>query len=77
MREAIDEGQDISACIINYRRDGSTFWNKVLISGIRDAKGDTIHYIGWQRPVSSPTQQVVTSNQEFQFMEEGRIEHDN
>jgi PAS domain S-box-containing protein len=77
MREAIDQGQDNSACIINYRRDGSTFWNKMFISAVRDAQGDITHYIGWQCPVSSPTAQVnVTSNQEIQFIEEGCLEDD-
>jgi PAS domain S-box-containing protein len=67
MSEAIDQGKDVAVSILNYRRDGSTFWNKVLISAIRDGIGNTTHYIGLQCPVSSPTQRDVTSNQDFQL----------
>jgi PAS domain S-box-containing protein len=67
MSEAIDQGKDTAVSILNYRRDGSTFWNKVLISAIRDGKGNTTNYIGLQCPISSPTQLEVTSTQDFQL----------
>ena len=29
LRAAIREGNEVSVCFLNYRRDGSTFWNQV------------------------------------------------
>jgi PAS domain S-box-containing protein len=54
MRESIDQGRDISVTLLNYRQDGSTFWNQILISGIRDAHGELIYFIGIQNPCKGP-----------------------
>jgi PAS domain-containing protein len=35
MREALDRGLDVRVCLLNYRHDGSTFYNQILISGVR------------------------------------------
>jgi PAS domain S-box-containing protein len=37
LREAIRSGLDIGLDILNYRKDGSAFWNALYISPVRDA----------------------------------------
>jgi PAS domain S-box-containing protein len=54
MREHVDQGRDISVTLLNYRQDGSTFWNQILISGIRDAHGELIYFIGIQNHCKGP-----------------------
>lgn len=39
VREAINEGHDISVDLLNYRKDGSTFWNALYMSPVRDKSG--------------------------------------
>lgn len=46
--QAIDEGYDTSVCLLNYRADGTTFWNQFFVASLRDGKGDTVNYVGVQ-----------------------------
>lgn len=39
VREAIAQGRDIDIDLLNYRKDGSTFWNALYLSPVRDAGG--------------------------------------
>ncbi len=36
IRDSIAAGQDVAVDILNYRKDGSTFWNAVFIRPVRD-----------------------------------------
>ncbi|MEC9463797.1 MAG: PAS domain-containing protein [Pseudomonadota bacterium] len=48
MREAIADERDISIDILNYRKDGSSFWNALFVSPVRDANGDVIYFFASQ-----------------------------
>jgi PAS domain S-box-containing protein len=48
IREAIEAGRDVAADILNYRKDGSTFWNAVFISPVRDEAGKIIYFFASQ-----------------------------
>ncbi|GAN55267.1 sensory box histidine kinase, possible photoreceptor [Tanticharoenia sakaeratensis NBRC 103193] len=39
IRQAIDEGHDVEADILNYRKDGTQFWNALYLSPVRDKEG--------------------------------------
>lgn len=39
MRDAVAREQDIKVDLLNYRKDGSTFWNALYLSPVRDAQG--------------------------------------
>jgi len=46
---------DRRACIVellNYRRDGTPFWNRLSLTPVRDASGVVTHYIGVQSDVT-------------------------
>ena len=50
--EAVHTGTDVSRVILNYRQDGSRFWNEVTISAVRDdTTGVVTHLIGTQSEV--------------------------
>ena len=51
LRDAIARGESIRAVVRNYRKDGSAFWNEVLIQPIKDADGKVSHYVGFHRDV--------------------------
>jgi PAS domain S-box-containing protein len=38
--------------ILNYRRDGTTFWNRLSITPVRDSTGTVTHFIGVQSDVT-------------------------
>jgi len=47
LREAIDADEPISVDIVNYRKNGERFWNKLDIAPVRE-DGDVASYVGFQ-----------------------------
>lgn len=52
VRTAIEERRDISVEIINYRKDGSTFWNALFISPVFNEAGVLTYFFASQLDVS-------------------------
>lgn len=52
IREAVDRGEAISVELINYRKDGSSFWNAVFIGPVFDANGKLIYFFASQLDVT-------------------------
>jgi len=52
MREAVREATPTSVEIVNYRRDGTPFWNEVDIAPISDPDGTVTHFVGFQTDVT-------------------------
>lgn len=46
--EALAKGRDISADILNYRKDGTPFWNALYISPVNNADGDVQYFFASQ-----------------------------
>jgi PAS domain S-box-containing protein len=53
IRAAITEQRECIVEILNYRRDGSSFWNRLSITPVRDESGVVTHYIGIQSDVTA------------------------
>lgn len=51
LRAAIDAGEPASEEILNYRRDGTPFWNRLELVPIHD-DGELTHYLGLQRDIT-------------------------
>jgi PAS domain S-box-containing protein len=52
LRRAIQDERPTSVELVNYRRDGSRFWNKVDVAPVRDAAGRVTHFVGFQTDVT-------------------------
>lgn len=52
MRVAIENNQEFSGVVLNYHKDGSTFWNELTISPAFDTQGKVTHFIGITRDVT-------------------------
>ncbi|MFL6718340.1 MAG: histidine kinase famiy protein [Burkholderiaceae bacterium] len=52
MRKAIAERRDVALEILNYRKNGSTFWNALFVSPVFDANGELVYFFGSQLDVS-------------------------
>lgn len=48
IREAVSAGKDISVDILNYKKDGSTFWNALFVSPVRDDDGSIVYFFASQ-----------------------------
>ena len=52
IRHAIERSEEVSVTILNYRKDGTPFWNDVHISPVLDQTGKLTHFVGVQSDVS-------------------------
>ncbi|MGG2362381.1 PAS domain-containing protein, partial [Salmonella enterica] len=46
IRHAVTAGETVSVDILNYRRDGDSFWNALTVSPIHDAAGRLRYFLG-------------------------------
>jgi PAS domain S-box-containing protein len=53
IREAIRERREVTAIIKNFRKDGSSFWNELSLSPIRNRDGEVTHFVGIQTDVTA------------------------
>ncbi len=52
IRRALEEGTPCEVILRNYRKDGTAFWNELLLAPVYDEEGVLTHYIGIQTDVS-------------------------
>jgi PAS domain S-box-containing protein len=52
LRRAIAHGEEIALEILNYRKDGSTFWNALYLSPVRGETGEILYFFSTLRDIS-------------------------
>jgi PAS domain S-box-containing protein len=52
IRRGIREGVDTSVCLLNYKADGTPFWNQFFVAALRDAENNVVNFVGVQCEVS-------------------------
>lgn len=52
IRTAVQRGESLIVDLLNYRKDGSTFWNRLSLAPVHDAKGELTHIIGIQSDIT-------------------------
>jgi PAS domain S-box-containing protein len=52
LRNSISAGRECSVEILNYRKDGTSFWNALFVTPVRDGRGKIINFIGVQADVT-------------------------
>ncbi|MCR2832035.1 PAS domain-containing protein [Acidithiobacillus ferrooxidans] len=53
IRAALSRGESFHGDILNFRKDGSPFWNELNISPVHDRDGTITHFVSVQRDVST------------------------
>jgi PAS domain S-box-containing protein len=53
LRDAIREGRALTRDILNYRRDGTPFWNRLGIRPIRGLDGELHRFVGVQQEIDA------------------------
>ncbi|MFS0706251.1 SpoIIE family protein phosphatase [Cellulomonas sp. 179-A 9B4 NHS] len=53
LRAALDAGEDHVALLLNARKDGSEFWNQLVVTHLRDDAGRVTHRVGVQVDVTA------------------------
>jgi len=54
IRKQLAAGEDASVTLVNYKSDGSPFWNKLFVAALRDAQNNIVNFIGVTVEVASP-----------------------
>lgn len=52
LRQAQERGEPCTVEILNYRKDGSPFWNRLSITPVHGAAGELTHYVGVQSDIT-------------------------
>jgi PAS domain S-box-containing protein len=50
--KALADGQPVTLELLNYRKDGSTFWNRLSLFAVRSDDGRVTHFVGVQNDVT-------------------------
>lgn len=61
LKNAITEGREETVIIKNYRKDGTTFWNRVQLSPLRDNNNQVMLIVGLQSQVYRDPSQSKSS----------------
>nr|AML78597.1 putative LOV domain-containing protein [Takakia lepidozioides] len=56
IREALQAGKNFCGRLLNYKKDGTAFWNLLTITPIKDDEGKILKFIGMQVEVSKHTE---------------------
>lgn len=51
IRDALAQVEPITADILNYRKDGSPFWNRLRIRPVIAGSGTLVNFVGIQNPI--------------------------
>jgi PAS domain S-box-containing protein len=73
IRHAIREERECVVEILNYRQDGTQFWNRLSITPIKDAAGTVTHFIGVQSDVTARKQAEEELAQSNTQLEEANL----
>ncbi|QDH10650.1 PAS domain-containing protein [Nocardioides dongxiaopingii] len=52
IRRAVRAGEDVTCTVLNYRKDGTAYWNQVHISPVHGPEGALTHFVGIQTDVT-------------------------
>lgn len=53
VRHAVEQARACTVEILNYRQDGTPFWNRLAVTPVKDFSGEVTHFIGIQSDVSA------------------------
>lgn len=69
IRQSLQSGNECFVVIQNYRKDGTPFWNELIISPVRDASGKITHFIGVQNDITKrkkAEESLLKANEELE-----------
>jgi PAS domain S-box-containing protein len=75
MRDAVADRQSITLTVLNYRKDGTAFWNEVSMSPVFDGAGRLTNFVGVQADVTARVQAEAEREAAYQATEraQGRL----
>uniref|UniRef100_A0A7S2XV25 LOV domain-containing protein n=1 Tax=Fibrocapsa japonica TaxID=94617 RepID=A0A7S2XV25_9STRA len=59
IRRGVREGRDTSVCLLNYKADGTPFWNQFFVAALRDGEGNIVNFVGVQCEVKEMSSDLL------------------
>ncbi len=72
MREAIENREPVDVEIVNYREDGTPYWNHVTIAPLFDEDDTLTHFVGFQNDVTDRKEAEAVAKQRADSLREER-----
>lgn len=72
LRRAIRNGEQTTVELLNYKKDGTPFWNRLSITPLKDQNGMTTHYVGVQSDITElreTQRKLKAANQELELFQ--------
>lgn len=69
VRAAIKDGRDVDVDLLNYRKDGTTFWNALYLSPVRDTDGVLRFFFASQMDVTERVEAQKAISQQKELVE--------
>ncbi|WP_435096116.1 PAS domain-containing protein [Halorubrum sp. N11] len=78
LREAIDAEESASVELLNYRKDGTPFWNRVSVAPIYDGDGAVSEWVGFQEDITAFKQREAALERQNERLDAfaGIVSHD-
>lgn len=73
LRAAIQKEEACTVELLNYRKDGTPFWNRLSITPILDANNEVTHYVGIQSDITQirkTKERLESANQELRMFQQ-------
>jgi PAS domain S-box-containing protein len=74
LRRALSDERPISTTLLNYRKDGTAFWNQLSITPVFDGEGELVSFVGVQSDVTERVR--VEDDREVAFAAERAARRD-
>ncbi|MEO9322421.1 SpoIIE family protein phosphatase [Nocardioides sp. C4-1] len=74
LRHAIERGVPTRVTLLNYRKDGTSFWNQVDLSPVHDAQGTIAHIVGIQTDVTDQVEAAQATRAALEAEREARAD---
>ncbi len=68
LRIALKRSMEFSAEILNYRKDGSSFWNDLTISPTFDEQGQLTHFVGIIRDITERKRSEIATQEAAKYV---------
>lgn len=69
IREAIARGRDVTAELVNYRKDGEAFWNALYLSPVTDEDGQLLFHFASQVDITARKRSEMEAHQQRELVE--------
>jgi len=52
IRAALAAREPLTVDLLNYRKDGTEFWNRLRLRPLKNSADETVYYVGFQNPIA-------------------------